>query len=128
MTSTTSTPQQPTVTDLSPQEYMRQSNPPRLIDVRSQLEYRSGHAPGAINLSLPRIMLGGIPGIRRWVLPEWFRQLPRDEPVAVVCLSAHRSPLAADRLAKWGFSQVYNISGGMLEWQRSGLETVKGNE
>jgi rhodanese-related sulfurtransferase len=73
-------------------------------------------------------MLGGIPGIRRWVLPEWFRQLPRDEPVAVVCLSAHRSPLAADRLAKWGFSQVYNISGGMLEWQRSGLETVKGNE
>jgi rhodanese-related sulfurtransferase len=124
MTSTSTT--QPPVTDISPQTFVELNPPPTLIDVRSQLEYRMGHAPNAVNLSLPRLLLGSIPGLRRWVLPQWFWDLPKDEPVAVVCLTAHRSPIAARQLANVGFQQVYNITGGMMEWQRSGLETRTG--
>ncbi|MBE9168459.1 rhodanese-like domain-containing protein [Pleurocapsales cyanobacterium LEGE 06147] len=111
----------PLVVNVSPQEFVELSNPPLLIDVRSQLEYAMFHAPDAINLSLPRILLGGIPWLRRWVLPEWFQDLSSARAIAVICLTAHRSPIAAKQLIKAGFTKVYNITGGMREWQRLGL-------
>ena len=49
---TSITDSQPQVIDLLPQEFDQLSNPPRLIDVRSSVEYRMFHAPDAINLSL----------------------------------------------------------------------------
>lgn len=109
--------------NVSPQEFLEFSDPPLLLDVRSQFEYATGHAPTAINLSLHRVLLGKIPGLRRWVLPQWFQALPKNEPIACICLSAHRSPIAAAELKKSGFQQVFNVTGGMLEWHRLGLET-----
>ena len=47
-----------TVVDLSPTELTHLPDSPLLIDVRSSLEYSTGHAPNARNLSLPRILLG----------------------------------------------------------------------
>ena len=114
------------VSNISPQDFVQLASPPRLIDVRSAFEYAKGHAPNAVNLSLPRILLGMIPIFRHWFLPEWFRDLPKDEPVAVICLSAHRSPIAAKSLAREGFSNVFNITGGMMTWRRLGLKTITG--
>ncbi|MEQ8384467.1 MAG: rhodanese-like domain-containing protein [Coleofasciculus sp. A1-SPW-01] len=112
----------PSVKDCSPQEFVQSANQPLLIDVRSGFEYAMGHAPSAINLSLPRILIGMIPMFRRWVLPQWFQDLSKDKPIAVICLTAHRSPIAAKQLAKAGFAQVFNITGGMVEWRQLGLE------
>ncbi|OKH21732.1 sulfurtransferase [Hydrococcus rivularis NIES-593] len=111
---------------LSPKEFTKLTNPPLLIDVRSRWEYAAGHAPTALNLSLPRILLGTMPLFRRWLLPQWFRDLSKERAVAVICLTSHRSPIAANALVKAGFSQVFNITGGMMEWQRLGLETRTG--
>jgi rhodanese-related sulfurtransferase len=113
------------LTQLSPNEFMQLPHPPRLIDVRSQVEYRMFHAPTAINLSLPRIMLGRLPGLR-WLLPDWFRSLPKDEAIAVVCLTSHRSPIVAEQLVKDGFHHVINISGGMMDWKKAGLPMRSG--
>jgi len=110
-----------TVVDLSPTELTHLPDSPLLIDVRSSLEYVTGHAPNARNLSLPRILLGL--GISRWFLPRWFQELSKDQSIAVICLTAHRSPIAARQLLKAGFTSVYNISGGMVEWRRLGLRT-----
>jgi len=115
----------PSLVNLSPLEFTQLSHPPLLIDVRSQLEYVTGHAPDAINLSLPRILMARISGIRNWILPQWFRELSKDKPIAVICLTSHRSPIAGDFLIKLGFAQVFNITGGMVEWQKLNLETVK---
>jgi rhodanese-related sulfurtransferase len=101
---------------LSPEEYLKLSNPPLLIDVRSHVEFSLSHAPNAINLSLPRILLGRISWLRPWVWPQWFQNLPKNDPVAVVCLTSHRSPIAAQQLLNLGFQQVYNITGGMMKW------------
>lgn len=117
---------QPQVIDVSPQEFNQLSNPPWLIDVRFQGEYNQFHAPNAINLSLPRILMGSNSWLRRYILPQWFQELPKDEPVALICLTAHRSPIAADQLVKAGFTEVYNITGGMMEWRQLGLTTCKG--
>lgn len=116
---------QPTVIELTPQEFSRLPNPPRLIDVRSGWEYALFHAPNAINLSLPRIVMGRFPIVQNWVLPKWFRALSKTEAIAVICLTAHRSPIAAQQLAQAGFTKVFNISGGMMAWQKAGLPIRK---
>ena len=116
------------MTNISPQAFVQKSTLPLLIDVRSRFEYVRGHTPTALNLSLPRILLGRVPMLERWVLPEWFCKLDKEQPIAVICLTAHRSPIAATQLAKAGFKQVFNITGGMMEWQRLGLEVHTGKQ
>lgn len=117
---------QANIIDLSAGEFCQQSEPPLLIDVRSSLEFRLFHAPSAKNLSLQRLMLSQIPGLGRWLLPEWFQALPKTQPIAVVCLTSHRSPIVATQLVKQGYEQVYNISGGMMAWKQAQLPTVSG--
>lgn len=125
MTTSTSTP---AVTDLSPKVLVQLPHPPLLIDVRSGAEYAMFHAPSAMNFSLQRILLGRIPGLRRWAWPSWFRGLPKDQPIALICLTAHRSPIAAAQLSKAGFTQIFNVTGGMMRWRQLGLETLSGNQ
>lgn len=111
--------------DLSPEEFVQSAQPLCLIDVRSRLEYHQFHAPDAINLSLPRILIGRMPILHN-SLPQWFRQLPQETAIAVICLTAHRSPIAAQALHEMGFSQIFNISGGMMAWKKAGLPTQSG--
>jgi rhodanese-related sulfurtransferase len=122
----TTTDLKKTVVDIEPQDFFNRSTPPLLIDVRSGFEYKIFHAPHAINLSLPRILMANLPGLNRLILPQWFRLLPKNQPIAVICLTAHRSPIAAAKLAKLGFTQIYNISGGMMAWRSAELPIDKG--
>ena len=114
------------VINISPSEFASLTEPPLLIDVRSKLEYDMFHVPGAINLSLPRLMIVMIPILGRWLYPQWFRDLSKYEPVVVICLTSHRSQAAAEYLVKAGFTKVFNITGGMMEWRQLGLETCRG--
>lgn len=91
----------------------------QIFRVRSGLEYLTGHTPEAKNLSLPHLLLGL--GLWHGFLPQWFRERSLDQPIAVVCLTAHRSPMAAQQLVRSGFTTVYNMTGSMMEWRRSGL-------
>jgi rhodanese-related sulfurtransferase len=110
---------------ISPQDFLKLSPQPVLIDVRFSPEYQIGHAPNAVNLSLPKIIMGNSP-LFQWLLPSWFKKLKKEQAIAVICLTAHRSPLAAKELVKYGFSQkIYNITGGMVEWQKLGLKIEK---
>ncbi len=124
---TPSTPT-PAYTKLSPEKWVQLAHPPLLIDVHSGAEYAMFHAPHAVNFSLHRLLLGRIPGLRRWTWPAWFRDLPHDQPIALICLTAHRSPIAATQLSKAGFTQIFNITGGMMQWRQLGLETVSGSQ
>ncbi len=112
------------VTNITPQKFAQLNNQPLLIDVRSRLEYNSGHAPDAQNLSLQRLMLSQLPFLSKVMLPQWFRELPKDQPVAVVCLTAHRSPIAANRLTQLGFQKVMNLTGGMMAWRSQNLDIM----
>lgn len=115
----------PHIVSLSPEEFVQLPSPPRLLDVRTAVEYRAFHAPAALNLSMQRILMSQIPWLRNWALPKWFRELPKDEPLAVICLTAHRSPIAAKALVKAGFSNVLNIEDGMMGWKKADLPTQK---
>ncbi len=45
----------------------------------------------------------------------------KDKPVIVYCRSGNRSISAGSKLRKKGFNQVYNLTGGILAWQKEKL-------
>ena len=40
----------------------------------------------------------------------------KDKPILLVCRSGRRSVIAAEVLSQKGFEQLFNLKGGMLEW------------
>ena len=76
-----------------------------LVDVRSDKEWASGHAEGALHIPLGD-------------LDDRMAELPEQTPVVTICHSGVRSALAARRLAKHGYA-VASVRGGMIAWDRA---------
>lgn len=85
-----------------------------VLDVRESAEYKAGHL-----LNAQLIPLGK--------LNERIGELAKykDKPVVVVCRSGNRSGTACVTLGKQGFTQAYNLTGGMMAWQKANLPTQK---
>ena len=58
-------------------------------------------------------------------VPNAARDWDRDKPVLVICRSGGRSASAAMHLVDQGFTQVYNLRGGMLAWADAGLPVAR---
>lgn len=74
-----------------------------LLDVRQPEEYESEHLPGAKLIPLPELS-GRLP------------ELDAQKPTIVYCAIGGRSRVAAQVLAAKGFSEVFNLSGGIKAW------------
>ncbi len=85
-----------------------------VLDVREPGEYKNGHI-----LNSQLIPLGK--------LKERIGELAKykDKPVVVVCRSGNRSSTACVTLAKLGFTQAYNLAGGVTAWQNAKLPMQK---
>ncbi|WP_027366443.1 rhodanese-like domain-containing protein [Desulfocurvibacter africanus] len=88
-----------------------------IVDVRSPLEHGWFRVPDSLNE--PRLVLTNR-------LPDSLKDAPRDQPLVTVCMSGHRSDLAARNLREQGFSEVYSLSGGAAGWRLGGHETEQG--
>jgi len=84
-----------------------------MLDVRRLDEWEQGHIPGATLITLDE-------------LSTRLDEVPRDQPVVVVCRSGNRSAQGRDVLLEAGFTQVTSMDGGMISWQAKGYETVTG--
>jgi hydroxyacylglutathione hydrolase len=82
-----------------------------LLDVRTDKEWNDGHIDGAIHIH------GGI-------LQDRVQELPKDQPVAVVCGSGYRASIASSFLKRQGFEDVSNVIGGMSAWKAANLPVV----
>lgn len=68
----------------------------------------------------------GVPAGARLISLAQFEQrapaeLAKDKPVYVICNSGNRSRVAAEALIRLGYSQVYNVNGGLQAWLQAGL-------
>jgi phage shock protein E len=90
-----------------------QSNPDVVIlDVREPYEYEAGHIPG-----VKLIPLGE--------LPSRLAEVPKDRPVIVTCRTGNRSGQATAFLRQQGYTNVHNMSGGFVAWERAGYAVEK---
>lgn len=80
----------------------------RVIDVRQMQEIAAGTVPKAEPLPLH-------------TLPARVHELSREEKLVMVCRSGARSAQACAFLKQQGFSNVYNLRGGMMAWVQSGF-------
>lgn len=76
-----------------------------LLDVRESTEYEGGHIEGAVNAPLSSLSETELP-------------YPKDEPIFVICRSGNRSAQAAKLLQERGYTEIYDVSGGMIAWEQ----------
>jgi rhodanese-related sulfurtransferase len=84
-----------------------------ILDVRTPLEYSSGHLNGSINLDFKS--------------PSFIDQiarLDRDKAYMLYCRTGIRSARALLLMRSLGFTKLYNLTKGIEQWQREGYEVV----
>jgi rhodanese-related sulfurtransferase len=97
------------------QARLQGSTPPQLIDVRSEIEWRSSRIAGAVNVPVTdlKARLAGL-------------GLDPARPVVAICLTAHRSIPAVRILRAQGFD-ARQLRQGMRAWWRAGLPVERGS-
>ena len=91
-------------------EQLASDEPPVLIDVRSEREWREHHIELAINMPLSR-------------LAEQIGSIPRNRTLVVHCASDYRATIAASMLRRGG-AAVAILVGGLAAWEAAPLATV----
>ncbi len=85
-----------------------------ILDVRTASEYADGHLAGATNID--------------YYLESFqteIGKLDRNKQYLVYCRTAHRSGLAAQIMLDLGFTKIWDMSGGIVQWTQDGYPTVK---
>ncbi len=82
-----------------------------ILDVRTQEEYDEGHIMGATLIPLDE-------------LDSRLKELPQDKKILVYCRTGQRSLTASEKLENSGFTQIYNMKGGITEWKNAGYEVT----
>jgi len=81
-----------------------------VLDVREPKEYEGGRLPNAIHIPLSQLGSRG---------PELGKLAGR--PLVVYCDRGNRSRMAAGKLGKLGFKDVYSLIGGFRAWKSASL-------
>jgi len=105
------------VANISQQDLLTQiqdGSPPLVLDVRTPGEYREGHVPGAVNISV-------------FDFRSRFEQMdpPKDKPIVVICEHGPRSSFAGFMLKSAGYTNVLELDGAMHAWKKSKLPLEK---
>ena len=81
----------------------------QLVDVRTPEEFEVGHIINASNIDY-----------KNAAFEKNIESLDKDKPVMVYCRSGRRSARSCEILREKGFTKVYDLSGGILQWQKEG--------
>ena len=86
-----------------------------LLDAREQKEFEVSHLKNAICV-----------GYDKFKLKETLAKLPKDKDAKIVvyCSLGIRSETVADKLIKAGYTNVYNLYGGIFEWKNANFQVV----
>ncbi len=101
---------------LSPQQAISlvNSEDGLFLDLRDSADYGRGHIVDALNIPAAKIdaRIAELQGYR-------------EKPVVLVCKMGQHSGAVGKKLGEQGFSRVYRMTGGMMEWGNMQLPLVK---
>lgn len=86
----------------------------QLIDVREPWEWAMAHIPGATLIPMAEV-------------PQRISEIDPNRPVVVHCAVGARSAKVVEDLRQAGYTQVYNMAGGIMEWSNRQLPTESGD-
>ncbi len=98
------------MSNLSQEEWAAQKvtdSQSKIIDVRTPEEFEEGYIPHAQNIDI-RMGQGFL---------EALKELDTSVPYYVYCRSGARSNQACQLMSQLGFEKVYNLEGGILDWE-----------
>ena len=104
------------VTNVNTQDFLTKTQEANVvvIDVRTADEFAQGHLLNAININVE----GGM-------FEESIATLDKSATYAVYCRSGRRSAIATEKMAKAGFTSLFNLQGaGFLELAQAGAVTA----
>jgi rhodanese-related sulfurtransferase len=84
-----------------------------VLDVRTRGEFNEGHIANAINIDVEGATF----------LNE-IAQLDKSKTYAVYCRSGRRSADAVTKMSNEQFVSLFNLNGGILDWQSAGYPVV----
>ena len=101
---------------LEPQEFKEflSANEVLLVDVRTPREFNSGHIENAININFLSAEF-----------EKEIQKLDSTKTLVIYCRSGNRSSKSTSKFVKAGFKQFYDLKGGVLNWEKTGLKLVK---
>lgn len=94
--------------------FLQIKNPGVVIDVRTDREFFAGHIENAVNISTsdPQIV-------------QKLLAYDKNLPIYLYCYSGSRSRHVAIFLEKQGYTSIYNLRRGTIEWKQENLPLVK---
>lgn len=107
----------PAITKMSPSEVNASfyaNEGAQLVDVRTTEEFTVSHLKDAQNIC-----------VTTDDFKEKVKELDKNKPVYLYCKKGGRSAKAAEILADLGFKEIYDLQGGITNWEESGFETEK---
>ena len=101
---------------LSPQQAINLVNAEQglFLDLRDGADFKQGHIADALHIPAAKL------ASRTGELDKY-----RERPIVLVCKMGQQSGVAGKQLRSAGFSRVYKMAGGMLEWSNLQLPTVR---
>ncbi|MDY6958365.1 MAG: rhodanese-like domain-containing protein [Halobacteriota archaeon] len=85
-----------------------------ILDVRTSEEFSGGHIEGAIIIDF-----------NSENFEDEIGKLDRNITYLIYCRTARRSSLALDIMEDLGFTDVYNLKGGIVRWEEEGFPVVR---
>jgi len=79
-----------------------------------------------INVHIP--FAGNIPGTNRSIPYDVIEQNPaklpadKDAKIVLYCRSGRMSQIAAEELVALGYTSIWDLQGGMVEWEQAGYD------
>lgn len=113
---------QPPVPSILPRETAAATDPsvatdpatrPLIVDVREPDEFAQARIDGVVLMPISQFVAR-------------HAELPKDRPLLMLCAAGSRSTSATMYLLQAGWTDVRNVTGGMIGWQAAGLPVRSG--
>lgn len=100
---------------ISPEDFDKIPDDAQLVDIRTPQEYATGHIKNAINIDFYKPSF----------LNKMEATLDKNKPVYLYCRSGNRTGTASRILSEAGFKKIYDLKGGINNWNTKHLKIIR---